>query len=192
MRWLTLYTRSRQLPMALLGFLAGAVLLWGLTLWWGADQTGSRLMSVTMVLGVAAASAGLCGFDAARERTASFTWPPRRAAHLVALAAMAAAGPLVVDVLADSHLQTEVIVRDAVGLVGLAGVGAVLAGGSFGWCFPFGATVLANVPIEADSDALRVLTWLVQPADSTAAMTTALVFAAVGVIGYAAWGPRPA
>jgi hypothetical protein len=145
MRWPALYARSRQLAVPVSALVLGAALLLGLSRWLWDGRMGILSMIIVMTLGVAAASPGLAGFDHDLDRTASFSWPLRRATHLIGLGVVTTGLSLAVNATLDSGLPTGVVLRDVAGQVGLLGLGVALIGGSFGWCPPFVFMVLAQV-----------------------------------------------
>lgn len=172
MRWLTLYLRSRDVPDTLLAVLCTTVVVWVLNI----DDV--RLAAVTIGLGVAAAAGGLGGADVALERTAAISWPPRRAAHLAGVFAIISGLVLLADL-----GSTELVLRDAAGLTGLAALGVVLVGRQLAWVFPAAWTAVGvTIPIN------EVVSWVVQPPGTTAAMITAVVFCGVGFVAYVAKG----
>lgn len=72
-------------------------------------------------------------------------------------------------------LPAGVVWRDVAGLSGLTALGATVLGGRLAWAPPLGwAAILLLVPPDP-TGALPVVTWLAQPAGSTAAMITAVV-----------------
>jgi hypothetical protein len=187
MRWPTLYARSRQLAVPVVALVLGAALLLGLSRWLWDGRIGILSMIIVMTLGVAAASPGLAGFDHDLDRTASFSWPPRRAMHLIGLGVVTTGLSLAVNATLGSGLPTGVVLRDVAGQVGLLGLGAALIGGSFGWSLPFLFMVLAQVPGMSD---VPVAGWLVQPADTVSATLTAAVAVTAGLLSYLTFGPR--
>ncbi|MFL6123216.1 hypothetical protein [Actinophytocola sp.] len=185
MRWLVLYLRSRQVLVSVGTALACVVGLGVLT----GESEGVRLvMAVFAATAVTAVTAtGLAGPDPALERTAALTWWTRRAAHVVAIGVLA----VVLGVVLGPPVATEVVVRDAVGLTGLAALGATVLGGALAWCLPMTWTVVASGALLAgDPVVAPPLTWLVQPPGTTAAMVAAVVMGVAGLLVYAVRGPR--
>ncbi|HEY8475137.1 MAG TPA: hypothetical protein VIL37_21300 [Natronosporangium sp.] len=185
-RRLLLYLRSRRVPAA---FATAVVAAAGL--WWVGELTDhaevGRLLAV--VAGTVAAGPGLAGPDVELDRTAAIGWPPRRAAHLVAIAVVC------VVAAATPAGAPAVIARDAAGMVGLLGLGAVLLGASRSWLPPLIWTLVALTALPriwpvAPDGAFQVLTWMLQPVESAAAGWTAAVLAIAGLLSYAAAGPR--
>jgi hypothetical protein len=172
MRWLTLYLRSRDVPDTLVAVLCATVVLWVV------DIDDVRLAAVAIGLGVAAAASGLGGADVALERTAAINWPPRRAAHLAGVFVIVSGLVLLTDLGA-----TELVLRDAAGLTGLAALGAVLLGRQLAWVFPTAWTAVGvTIPIN------EVVSWVVQPPGTTAATITAAVLCGIGFVAYVAKG----
>jgi hypothetical protein len=198
MRLLLLYIRSRRVPTTLAGAVASIA-----ALWWIDQATdhrvAGRLALLAVVSGIVAASPGLAGPDVDLDRTAAIGWAPRRAAHLLA------AGATVIGIIAATALSGDElapagqVTRDAAGMVGLLALGAVLLGASLAWIAPLTWTLLAMTgltqlwPPSADTATYqRILTWMIQPAESTVAGWTAAGLAAVGILAYAIVGPRSA
>jgi hypothetical protein len=187
MRWLALYARSRQVAVPILALVLGTALLLGLSRWLWDGRVGIPSMIIVMTLGLAAASPGLAGSDHDLDRTASFSWPPRRATHLIGLGVVTTGLSLAINATLDSGLPAGVILRDVAGQVGLLGLGVALIGGSFGWCLPFLFMVLAQVPGMSE---VPVAGWLVQPADTVSATLTAAAAVTAGLLSYLTFGPR--
>ena len=185
MRWLTLYLRSRQVAAGAGVALACVV---GISLLAGDNPTLQLVLALFAVMAVTAVTAtGLAGPDPALERTAALSWWWRRAAHVVAIGVLAA----VLGVLAGPPVTTEVAVRDAVGLTGLAAVGATVVGGGLAWCVPMVWTVAAvGALLASNPPAAPLLTWLVQPPATTAATVAAGALGLGGLLAYALRGPR--
>ncbi|MFD8495968.1 hypothetical protein [Amycolatopsis sp. NPDC059657] len=181
MRWLTLYARSRQIPVAF-----AAILVAVAGIGWLAQPDGSpRLAALAAALGVAGAATGLGGQDLRLDRTAAIAWPPRRAAHLIVIAAVVTAA-----VLATRIAPAEFVLRDGIGLAGLAALGATLLGATAAWALPIGWVALTMV-VPPSSEALdQVLTWMMQPPGTPAATVTAIVCACAGGLAYTLFGCR--
>jgi hypothetical protein len=183
-RWLALYLRSRQV-VAGMGVAVACVVGLGLV---AGDIAPIRLLlavfAVTVVCAVTAT--GLAGPDPALDRTAARDWRLRRAAHVVAIGGLA----VVLGVTAGPPVATEVVVRDAVGLTGLAALGTTVLGGGLAWCLPMTWSVaaasafLTSMPTPAP-----LVTWPVQPAGTTAATVAAGVLGLVGLLTYTVAGP---
>ncbi|HEX6351635.1 hypothetical protein [Actinophytocola sp.] len=179
MKWLVLYLRSRQV---LVGAATAVACAAGITAL--ASESMVTLFTVAVVTSVAAT--GLAGPDPALERTAALDWRPRRVAH-VALIAVAAAllgtiGPAT---------ETEVLVRNAIGLTGLAALGVTVLGGGLAWCLPMVWTVVAlSVSMAGRPPVAPLVTWPLQPPDTTAATVAAGGLGIGGLLVYAVRGPR--
>ncbi|MFJ9460700.1 hypothetical protein ACIRST_37220 [Kitasatospora sp. NPDC101447] len=189
MRWLTLYARSRQVPAS-----TAAVTLVALTVWaldrHGAGPMDLGLAVLILTANVAAASVGLGGPDVVLERTGAIRWVPRRAAHVLLVGAFAGAALLTVQAAGAKPAPTEVIVRDAAGLVGLAALGAALCGAHLAWTLPtgwLGFTLFVPTP---NGTVGEVVNWMLFPPGTTASAWTAWVLLAIGTVGYAVAGPR--
>jgi hypothetical protein len=189
-RWLTLYLRSRRVPMALAGAGGCVAVTW--SLWSVSSDTrtvGTEMVVLTVLLLVAALTATLGGPDDALEQTAGLRWPPRRVAHLLGAF-------LVVVVLLGVTLTTGarfapagLVVRDAAGLLGLTALGAATIGTARAWFLPLGWTLAATLFPRSEPLAGQILTWQAQPPSDTAAGLTAGLLALGGLIVYAAAGP---
>ncbi|MFE6868180.1 hypothetical protein ACFVFS_16645 [Kitasatospora sp. NPDC057692] len=178
MRWLTLYARSRRLPssLAVLAVLAALARLGD------GGLGGPRAAALLLAAGAMALSAGLGGQDLDLDRAAALRWPPRRAAHVLLCAVLAAAvlppGPLALTV------------RDSAGLTGLAALGAVCWGHRYAWLPPFGWLGLAFVLPPGPGPVAQILGWPLLPPGAAPAAWTALALAAAGTAAYALAGPR--
>ncbi|MBB4904543.1 hypothetical protein [Actinophytocola algeriensis] len=184
MRWLLLYVRSRRAAASTGIALVSAAALGLLAA--GSDAEITRvvlaLFAVTVVVSVAATS--LAGPDPSLERTAALDWRPRRAVHAVTVCVVAAGS------VAALGMPADVVVRNAIGLTGLAALGVVVLGGGLAWCVPMVWTVVGVTAIlAARTPPAPLLTWPVQPAHSGAATVAACVLGAVGLVAYALAGP---
>ncbi|MEV0262344.1 hypothetical protein AB0I49_13485 [Streptomyces sp. NPDC050617] len=189
MRWLTLYARSRQAPASLAATLVAAVVVRALGRGGGAGDP--QFAALALTAGVTAASVGLGGQDLALDRTAAIRWAPRRAAHVLLAGAAVAAVVLAVQTLGDDLAGTAFLVRDGVGLMGLAAIGAAVCGGQYAWTPPVTWVAVALLaPAGSASAPMRVTTWILQPPGTAAAMWTSLVLAVGGAVVYAFAGPR--
>lgn len=185
MRLVALYLRSRQVA-AGAGIALACVV--GLSLLVGDNPTLRLAFAVLAIAAVTAVTAtGLAGPDVALERTAALNWWWHRAAHVVAIGGLAVA----LGVVAGPPMATEQVVRAAVGLAGLAALGATVLGAGLAWCVPLVWTVAAvSALLVSRPPAGPLLTWLVQPPDTTAASIAAGVLGLVGLLTYALRGPR--
>lgn len=170
MRFLSLYLRARRVPFALtLAALSVAALGW----------LGDATLAVAAA--TMAAGPGLAGADPDLERTAAISWPPRRAAHVIAIAAV-----LALLAIAIPGGQT---LRNAVGMTGLLALGATLLGASRAWILPLTWTALAWA-VTIWNPHQEVLSWMFQPVQSTAATVTAAVLGVTGALAYTRVGAR--
>ncbi|WP_374198397.1 hypothetical protein [Streptomyces sp. ISL-12] len=196
--WPALYARSRQVPASLAVVVTGAVVVGALARGGAGEQGDPRLPALVLALGVMAASVGLSGQDLALDRTAAVRWAPRRAAHVLLAGAVVAAvvgvvaGTVLPDVRTAGGEQATAafVVRDAAGLMGLAALGAALAGGRYAWTLPFAWLSFAFFAPPATSTPTRVATWLLLPPGTPAGTWTALALAVTGTAAYAVAGPR--
>ncbi|XVS63767.1 hypothetical protein ACQPYE_36825 [Actinosynnema sp. CA-299493] len=186
-RWLLLHARARQVPLTAAAVVAAVGAVAALA---QADG-GPRLAAFGAAVGVAAVATGLGGHDPALDRTAAFGWPPRRAAHLLLGGAFVAALLLAVGRVADPIATDAFLLRDVIGLGGLAALGALLFGPRAAWALPVGWTgVTLVVPPVDDHWLSRLLTWPVQPAGTTSATTTAVVLGCAGLLAHSWFGSR--
>lgn len=205
MRWLTLYARSRQVPASLAAVVISTVAVWALTRGGGGDGSGGggsgggagdsgagdpRLTVLVLAAGAMAASVGLSGQDPALDRTAAIRWVPRRAAHVLLAGAVVGAVLLAVRAMGADLATTAFVVRDSAGLMGLAALGAALAGGHYAWTLPFAWLSFSFVAPPATSAPMRAATWMLLPPGTPAGTWTALALAVTGTTAYAFAGPR--
>ncbi|WP_410641327.1 hypothetical protein [Amycolatopsis sp. lyj-346] len=186
MRWATLYARSRQLPAAAAALLSATLGIWFL----GRGSWDVILAVLTLTSAIAVAAIGLSGQDADLDRSAALPWPVRRFAHLALTGLVAAAAVLAVQELGTSAVDTSIIVRDAAGLAGLAGLSATIAGGQFGWTLPLAWCAIGPFVPRDSSTAGQIAAWLLQPPETPAATWTAAILALTGAVTYTAWGGR--
>jgi hypothetical protein len=177
MRWLTLYARSRQIPMTVAAALITTFAVWSVT-----DSPNPRMAALSLVAAIAVLSTGLTGQDPHLDRTAAIRWLPRRFAHAVFIAATAAA--LLLAFTTDLA-PASVILRDSAGLTGLAAMAAAAFGGSYAWTPPFAWFAVAAFIPPTDDTVTSVATWMFQPPDNPAATWTAAVLAVGGAAFYA-------
>lgn len=185
MRWMTLYARSRQVPAAFAALLLGVAGVWGLS----GDSWSPFLAALALTCGIVIAAIGLSGQDVDLDRTAAMPWLPRRLAHIVLIGALAGGAVLVAQSLGTFQVDISIIVRDALGLLGLAGIAATVAGGQYGWTLPLAWFAIAPLVPPLDAYA-KVVAWMLQPADTPAATWTAVVLGVAGIVAYAGWGGR--
>ncbi|QFZ23301.1 hypothetical protein [Saccharothrix syringae] len=185
-RWLVLHARARRVPAAT----ATAVVATGLVGLLAQPGGDPRLTSFAAAVGVAAVAVGFGGHDPELERTAAFGWPPRRAAHLLLGAALVAGLLLAVGLVADPVAPGAFVLRDVVGLAGLAALGACLFGSRAAWAPPVAWTGVTFVVPAGEDWADHLLGWPVQPAGTTAATAAAVVLGCAGLLAYSAFGCR--
>jgi hypothetical protein len=190
MRWLTLYLRSRRVPMALIAAVSCAALMWTLwTVFSNSRIVGPQMVVLTVLLLVVTVTATLAGPDDSLERTAALSWAPRRAVHL--LAALALVFLLLLATLATGarFSPSWLVVRDAAGLLGLTALGAVTIGVPRSWFLPLAWTLGAVVYPVTRPIIGQVLTWQSQAPGNRAAAVIAGLLAVAGLVTYAVAGP---
>jgi hypothetical protein len=188
MRFLTLYARSRQVPMAFGLMLAAMVAVWGLSRLWISAGPSPVFAALALATGAAIAGGSLGANDVALERTAAIAWLPRRVLHVLGVAVVVGALLLAVQMLGGSLPPNGFIIRDSFGLAGLTALGATAFGGQYAWAPPitwYAMTVLVSPAADPG-----VVTWLMQPPSTTAATATAVTLAVAGTGVYAAFGTR--
>ena len=194
MRWLWLYLRSRRVPLALTTATAAIALVWALWLVYSDRPIiNARVVSLTVMLAVAALSPTLSGADDALDHTASINWPLRRAGHLLLSAAAITALLLLTTVTHARYAPLALVLRNTVGLLGLTALGAALLGAARSWIAPLTWTLIAILPSMEPSTRLKtqVAGWLIQPAGTTAATFCAAILAVTGLLAYTLrGGPR--
>jgi hypothetical protein len=190
MRWLTLYLRSRRVPIALATAGGCAALMWSLWSAFSDDRTVAIPMVVlTLLLMVAALTATLGGPDDALDKTAAFSWLPRRIAHLLAAFLIVTVVLLATMATGARFGPAWLVLRDAAGLLGLTALCAAAMGTARAWFLPLGWTLVAIIAPPPDPLAGRILTWQAQAPDNTAAAVTAGLLTFGGLIAYAMAGP---
>jgi len=189
-RWLTLYARSRQVPVSFAAVLISAVAVWALARDGGEGPGDPRPAVLVLAAGAMAASIGFGGQDLALDGTAAIRWVPRRAAHVLLAGSVVAVVLLAVQTMGGEMATPAFVVRDSAGLMGLAALGAALSGGQYAWTLPFAWLSFTFVAPPPTSTPLRVATWMLLPPDATAATWTALVLTVTGTTAYAVAGPR--
>jgi hypothetical protein len=186
MRWVTLYARSRQAPAAFTALLVATAGLWFL-----ARGSWSPIpVMLTLMSGIAVAAIGLSGQDPDLDRTAALPWPVRRFAHLALIGLTAGGAVLAVQELGTLTVDLSIVLRDAAGLLGLAGLAATVAGGQYGWTLPLAWAGITPFVQEDGTTTSHIVGWMVQPTGSAAATWTALALAVSGTAAYTAWGGR--
>jgi hypothetical protein len=197
MRPLVLYLRSRQVPAALAAAVGSVAVLWSASQATDDPSARATLALLAVAAGTAAAGSGLAGADIDLDRTAAIRWPPRRAAHVIAAGAAVIGMVAATALTGDQLAPVAQVTRDAIGMSGLIALGAATLGASRAWVPPLTWTLLAwthpalSWPSPATAAYQQVLTWMLQPADTTPATVTALILGVTGVLAYAILGPRP-
>ncbi|MFJ4102378.1 hypothetical protein [Amycolatopsis japonica] len=189
MRWAVLYARSRAVPASLAGLAVSMAVIWFLA----RDRWSMIPVSLALLVAIAVTAIGLSGQDTDLDRTAAIRWVPRRILHLLLIGGLGAGAALLPRLWEPERVPVEVIVRNASGLLGLAGIAAVLFGGTFGWTLPLLVFIVSFVvwaTTSSEETVHAVVTWLFQPAGVAAATWTAVVLAVVGLGSYAVFGNR--
>jgi hypothetical protein len=181
-----LYARSRQVPAAFTALLVATAGLWFLA----RGSWAPLPVMLTLTAGIAVAAIGLSGQDPDLDRTAALPWPVRRFAHLALIGLAAGGAVLVVQELGTSTVDLSIILRDAAGLLGLAGLAATVAGGQFGWTLPLLWAGMAPFVQDDGSATSHVVAWMLQPPGTAAATWTAVVLAVAGAVAHTGWGGR--
>lgn len=190
MRWLTLYLRSRGVPIALAIAAGSTIVLWTLwSLFSDSRDAGGPMVILSVLILVAVASTTLAGPDEALDRTAALSWWPRRAAHVLAALAVIQLLLLVTLPTGARFGPAALVLRDAAGLLGMAALGAATIGASRAWFLPLGWTLAVIVFPAMDGTAGHILTWQSQATDNKVAAATALGLAVTGLLAYALAGP---
>ncbi|MEV0690688.1 hypothetical protein [Streptomyces sp. NPDC050388] len=190
MRWLTLYARSRQVPASLAAVVVSTVAAWALSRNGGGGPGDPRLPVLLLATGAMAASIGLSGQDLALDRTAAIRWVPRRAAHVLLAGAVVGTALLTVQAMGEDMATTAFVVRDSAGLMGLAALGAALAGGQYAWTLPFSWLSFSFFAPPPTSVPTQVASWMLLPPGTAAGTWTALALTVTGTAAYALAGPR--
>lgn len=194
MRWLVFYARSRRVPTALLASAGAVVLMWLGWIWFSdSREISSTLTVLTVLLALAPLIPTMAGDDDSLESSAAILWPPRRALHLLAFAALACV-PLLASAATGAWFgPSGVILRNAAGFAGLIGLGVAVAGIRMAWQLPLCWTVVQLMFGTSEPGWREAVYWLLQPAGSRPAAAAAIALLAAGVLAYA-WrvGPRPA
>ncbi|MBL7258627.1 hypothetical protein [Paractinoplanes lichenicola] len=195
MRWLTLYARSRRLPLAVLVSIGAVALVWG---GWGLftdrREINESLALMTVLLALAPLIPTMAGDDDSLESGAALPWPPRRALHVLAFAALACV-PLLASAATGAWFGPPgTVLRNVAALTGLIALSVALAGIRMAWQLPLCWTVLQMLFGGLAEPGWKEAPFLLlQPAGSETAAVTAIVLFAAGVLAYA-WraGPRVA
>ncbi len=190
-----LYVRSRQVPAALVAAVGSVAALWSLTQATDDAQLHATLGLMAVVAATAAAGTGLTGADVDLDRTAAIAWPPRRAVHLVVACAVVIAIVAATALTGDELAILGRATRDAIGMIGLLGLGAAALGASHAWIPLLTWTLLASTVLRElwphpDAAYETALMWMLQPPGTATATVTALILGLAGALAYAFLGPR--
>ncbi|MGW7411283.1 hypothetical protein [Streptomyces sp. NPDC054863] len=190
MRWLTLYARSRQVPLSLAVVLLSATAVWALARIGGGVPTDPRLAALILTAGATALSVGLGGQDLALDRTAAIRWMPRRAAHVLLGGVCIGAALLAVQAMSGEPVSPSLVVRNSAGLMGLVALGAAWCGRQHAWILPVAWLSFSFVVPASTGVVTQALTWMLLPADLPVATWTVVVLAVTGTAVYTVGGPR--
>ncbi len=192
MRLLGLYARGRGVPLALLVVVALSVLALCTARWLVGQSAFDGMVrlpvAVATALAAAVVLAGTLHTPAAEIEAATPTrWQLWHAGHAVTL--LLAGVVLLAPALPAGSYGAGVLLRDLVGLLGLALLGALAFAPRLAWTVPCGYTAVVYFTAGAGDAALRsVWAFQQQPAGNTAALMTALVLGALGLIAWALAG----
>ncbi|RLQ04067.1 hypothetical protein EAD96_16410 [Micromonospora sp. BL1] len=186
-RWLPLYVRSRRLPAALAGSaVAVAVMAAAWSGFTDRPEVPAGLAVLTTALAVAPLGPTLAGTDPALERTAAWSWPPRRAGHLLAYGAAVVGMLAAARVLGADFGPPAALARNTAGLIGLVGLGAALAGARAAWQVPTAWAALgAFLAVPGGPQWRQAALWMAQEPGNRIAAATAATFLLGGVVAYA-------
>ncbi|QGZ50943.1 hypothetical protein GPZ77_23500 [Streptomyces sp. QHH-9511] len=197
MNGLSLYARSRALPMALAALLGtAAAAAWAAAWLQGRPDFDHTARVPVVVLGplFAASVVGTSLYAPSDEldRTSALRWPLRRAAHVLALTALAGA---LLRLAVPGHPEAfggPAIVRNTLGSVGVAAAAAAIVGARLSW-LPV-TVYLGSVYLTAPSapgGAAAVWAWPMQPGPQVSAWAVAVGAFAAGTALLATRGARP-
>jgi hypothetical protein len=196
MRWLSLYLRSRSIPVAFGTVLGSTATLWWLTQVVDSPVAHAKLALLAAVAGTLAMAPGLAGADLDLDRTAAIAWPARRAAHIITANATVVGILTATALTGDALIHAGPIARNVIGLGGLVALGAATLGASRAWLLPITWILLLarfappfGTP-PASPTYEQMLTWLMQPPETTSATVTAVILGVAGTLAYAIFGTR--
>jgi hypothetical protein len=191
MTGLALYVRSRRVPAALTAAVTATAVAWlPATAFGGTGTVGGTVLSLTVLLLVAVATATLQGPDDALDRTAARPWTWLRTTHLLTALGCVLALLLATRLTATPFGPPHCAVRGAAGLLGLTALAAATTGTARSWFLPLGWT-LGAATFPGTGLLGEMLTWQTQPAGSRPADMVAALLAAAGAVTYVIRGPRP-
>lgn len=188
-----LYARSRGVPLALaLALLVGVSALGGLA----ASFLESRsyfgeTARVPVMVGAAVAAVIVLGSTLSSqageiEAATPRPWPRWRAGHALAAAVVAVA--ILAPSLPVADFGAGALLRNAVGLWGLALVTAAVLGGALAWTLPLGYVLAVYLGAGLSTgNGQQVWAFVMAPSGEVAATVTALALLAVGT---GAWALR--
>lgn len=186
MRPVALYVRSRGVPAALLALPVVVLLVWSAmhSPWVPLSASLTSLAAVLVI------TVGLAGQDPELDRSTAVPWPVWRFGHLLLAAVLAAVPVLLVQEIGHETFEVEFLLRDAAGMVGLAGLAATVVGARSAPAAPVTWWAVSAMVPPDESPLSRIARWPMCPADDAVAMWTAGVLFVAGVTAYAARGGR--
>lgn len=195
MRLALLYARSRSTPAAGMVLLALCGGTWAGR--WLVErpslEPATARLPVTVALALAAAVVLAGTLHSAAddiERTTPRRWAGWRAGHAAAVPLVAVVA--VAPVLPAAAYGQQALIRNTIGLLGLALLTAAALGPRLAWTLPLGYTATVYVAGGTGTGAGRP-TWafVVQPDTSPLALPTALCLLAVGLVAWAGTARLP-
>jgi hypothetical protein len=192
---LSLYARSRALPQALASLAATTLLAV-----WAAHTLDSyldperRVPVVALAPLLASAVIGTSLHTASDEldRTAVRPWWRRRALHLLALTALAAALLPLAVLTSTQTFGPPAMIRNVLGCTGLTAGAAAVLGARLSWLPAFTYVSAMYLGISGiPGGSLPTWAWLLEPTASGTAWTTAATLFMAGGTAYVARGARP-
>lgn len=194
MKLLALYMRSRGFPVAVLVVAAVSLL---------AARTAAYLVGLPQFDGMARLPAAVAAALGAAvilattlhsptpelEATCPSPWRAWQGAHALVLLVTGVA--LLAPALPATTYGMGVLLRDLVGLLGLALLAALVVGPRLAWTLPCAYSATVYLSAGAGDTGLRsVWAFQQQPAGSTAAWLTAVILGAAGLLAWTALGPH--
>lgn len=179
-----LYVRSRGAPLAVV-LLVGVSALGGLAAHYlESVSTLGAAAQVPVMVGAAAAAVIVLGSTLSSqageiEAATPRAWPRWRAGH--ALGAVVVVVTILAPALPVADFGAGALLRNAVGLWGLALVAAAVLGGALAWTLPLGYVLAVYLGAGlATGHGQQVWAFVMAPAKESAALLTALTLLAIG------------
>lgn len=186
MRPLALYARSRGVPAALVALPVVVLIAWS-----AMHSPWTPLsVSLTSLAAVLVITVGLTGQDPELDSSTAVPWPVWRFGHLLLAAVLAAVSVLLAQELGADQIDAAFVVRDAAGMIGLAGLTATVAGARLAPAAPvLWWAVSAIMPVK-ESVPNRIATWPLGSPDDPVTHWTAGILFVLGIAAYSARGAR--